>query len=74
MLGKRATVRGTTLRARPLEEKILATRAFAAEALPLLARGALRVPLDRVFPLDEIAAAHAYLETNASFGKVGVLA
>jgi len=73
MLGKRATVRGTTLRARPLEEKILATRAFAAEALPLLARGALRVPLDRVFPLDEIAAAHAYLEGNASFGKVGLV-
>ena len=72
MLGKRATVRGTTLRARPLEEKILATRAFAAEALPLLARGVARVPLDRVFSLDEIAAAHAYLETNASFGKVGV--
>jgi len=73
MLGKRATVRGTTLRARPLEEKILATRAFAAEALPLLARGAVRVPLDRVFPLDEIAAAHAYLEGNASFGKVGLV-
>jgi NADPH:quinone reductase-like Zn-dependent oxidoreductase len=26
--------------------------------------------IDRTFPLDEAAAAHAYLETGAGFGKV----
>jgi putative PIG3 family NAD(P)H quinone oxidoreductase len=70
ILGKRLTVRGTMLRARPLEEKIAATRAFAAQVLPLLARGVVKPTVDRVFPLDEIADAHRYLESNATFGKV----
>ena len=70
VLGKRLTIRGTVLRARPLEEKITATRAFAAQVVPLLARGTVRPVVDRVFPLDQIAAAHRYLESNATFGKV----
>lgn len=70
ILGKRLTIRGTVLRARPLEEKIAATRAFAAQVVPLLARGTVRPVVDRVFPLDQIAAAHRYLESNATFGKV----
>ena len=70
ILGKRLTLRGTVLRARPLEEKILATRAFAAQVVPLLARGIVRPVVDKIFPLDEIAAAHRRLESNATFGKV----
>ena len=70
ILGKRLTLRGTMLRARPLEEKIIATRAFAAQVVPLLANGAVRPVVDRVFPLDQIGDAHRYLESNATFGKV----
>ena len=70
ILGKRLTLRGTVLRARPLEEKIIATRAFAAQVVPLLARGAVRPVVDRVFPLDQVGDAHRYLESNATFGKV----
>jgi putative PIG3 family NAD(P)H quinone oxidoreductase len=70
ILGKRLTLRGTVLRARPLEEKITATRAFAAQVVPLLASGIVRPVIDKVFPLDEIAAAHRHLESNATFGKV----
>ena len=70
ILGKRLTIRGTVLRARPLEEKIAVTRAFAAQVVPLLARGVVRPVVDRVFPLDQIAAAHRHLESNATFGKV----
>lgn len=70
ILGKRLTVIGTVLRARPLEEKILATRAFAVQIVPLLDRGAVRPIVDRVVPLDQIADAHRYLESNATFGKV----
>jgi putative PIG3 family NAD(P)H quinone oxidoreductase len=70
MLGKRLTLRGTVLRARPLEEKIVVTRAFATQVVPLFERGTLRPVVDRVFPLTAIADAHAYLESNASFGKV----
>ena len=70
ILGKRLTLRGTVLRARPLEEKIMVTRAFAAQVVPLLAREVVRPVIDTVFPLDEIAAAHRHLESNATFGKV----
>jgi putative PIG3 family NAD(P)H quinone oxidoreductase len=70
ILGKRLTIRGTVLRARPLEEKIAATRAFAAQVVPLLAQGVVRPIVDRVFPLDQIAAAHRHLESNSTFGKV----
>ena len=70
ILGKRLVIRGTMLRGRPLEEKIAATRAFAAQVCPLLERGIVRANVDRVFALDAIADAHRYLESNASFGKV----
>ena len=46
------------------------TRAFPAEVVPLLERGIVRPVIDRVMPLREIAAAHAHLESNATFGKV----
>lgn len=69
-LGKRLRITGTVLRARPLEEKIAATRAFAAEVVPLLAAGTVVPVVDDVFDLDEIARAHERLESNATFGKV----
>jgi len=72
VLTRRLTIRGTVLRARPLEEKILATRAFASEVVPLLARGVVRPVIDARFELPEIAAAHRHLESNATFGKVVV--
>lgn len=72
LLQKRATVIGTTLRVRPLEEKAAATKAFERNILPHVAAGRVRVPVDRVFPLSDIAQAHAYLESNAHFGKVAI--
>jgi len=30
----------------------------------------LRLPIDRSFPLDEVAAAHAYMRANQHFGKI----
>jgi len=70
MMPRWLTLRGTTLRMRPLEEKIIATRAFAAEVVPLFARGVLRTIIDSEFPLDQVQAAHARLESNETFGKV----
>lgn len=69
-LPKRLMLRGTTLRMRPLEEKIMATRAFAAEVVPLFARGLLKTVIDSEFPLDRVDAAHARLESNETFGKI----
>jgi NADPH:quinone reductase len=72
VLTRRLTIRGTVLRARPLEEKILATRAFAAEVVSLLARDIVRPVIDSEFFLSQIAEAHRRLESNATFGKVVV--
>ena len=41
-MGKRASVMGTMLRARPLEEKAAAVQAFAHQVVPLLASGRVR--------------------------------
>lgn len=70
ILRQRLTVRGTVLRARPIEERILVTRRFGAEVGPLLARGAVRPVVDSRFPLEQLAEAHARLESNDTFGKV----
>src|SRR5258705_489307 len=58
LMGKRATLRASTLRARPLEEKALTARAMEREVLPLFAAGRLRVPIAEIFSLDEVAAAY----------------
>ena len=41
-----------------------------ARLLDDIARGELRVVIDQVFPLSEAAAAHAYIESRRSFGRV----
>jgi NADPH:quinone reductase len=70
LLRKRICVVGTTLRARPLEEKIAVTRRFAARVVPWLARGLVRPVLDRVFTFEDVAAAEQRLESNLGFGKI----
>ncbi|MDE2934991.1 MAG: NAD(P)H-quinone oxidoreductase [Chloroflexota bacterium] len=70
LLMKRLQVRGTTLRARPLEQKAAATRAFEKSVLPHIASGRIRVVVDSAYPLSEAAAAQAYMEANANFGKI----
>ena len=70
LMGKRARICGSTLRARPLEEKALTARRVEHEVLPLFERGMLRVPVAGEFPLDR--AAEAY-EAFAAGGKLGKL-
>jgi NADPH2:quinone reductase len=70
MLRKRLTIVGTTLRARPLEEKIAAARRFAEQVVPWLARGLVRPVVDSVFALDDVRDAQARMESNEVFGKV----
>ena len=72
LLGKRATITGTVLRARPTEEKIAISRRFAAEMLPLFATGQLRPVIDSVYALDDIRAAHEHMASNANVGKIVV--
>jgi NADPH:quinone reductase len=68
LMGKRGTLRASTLRARPLEEKAATARAMEREVLPLFAAGRLRVPLAETFSLDDAEAAY---ERFAAGGKVG---
>lgn len=67
---KRLTITGSTLRARPVAHKTPITRALREIVWPLLASGAIRPLIDRVFPLTEAAAAHALMESNSHIGKI----
>lgn len=70
LLAKRATITGTVLRARPLEEKIAITQRFIAEMLPLFDSGALIPVIDSRYGLSQIAQAHAHMAANANVGKI----
>ncbi|MBT5578856.1 MAG: NAD(P)H-quinone oxidoreductase [Acidimicrobiaceae bacterium] len=70
LLMKRATITGTTLRARPIEEKVAITREFAAQILPHVASGAISPVIDSRYPLDEVADAHERMASNANAGKL----
>jgi NADPH:quinone reductase-like Zn-dependent oxidoreductase len=67
---KRATIRGSTLRPRPLEEKAIAARAVERHVLPLLGSGRVRVPVAATFPMPEAAAAYERFAAGAKLGKV----
>jgi NADPH:quinone reductase len=70
LLRKRASLIGTVLRARPIEEKIAVTRRFVEEVLPLFERGLLRPVIDGRWPLEDVAEAQRHMETNANVGKI----
>jgi putative PIG3 family NAD(P)H quinone oxidoreductase len=70
LLAKRVHWIGTTLRARPIEEKVGVTQRFVREVLPLFASGALKPVIDRRYPFAEIAAAQEAMALNANTGKI----
>jgi putative PIG3 family NAD(P)H quinone oxidoreductase len=70
LLGKRASVRATTLRARPAEEKAAIVAAVREQVWPLIAAGRVRPVIDRVLPLAEAPEAHRLMENGSHFGKI----
>jgi putative PIG3 family NAD(P)H quinone oxidoreductase len=70
LLRKRATLVGTTLRARPLEEKIALAREVSNRLVPLFEAGQLQPVTDSEFSFAEIRAAHNLMESNRTFGKI----
>lgn len=70
LMGKRARVHGSTLRARPLEEKALAARRLEREVLPLIASGAVEVPVAETFPLAGAAQAYDRFAAGGKLGKI----
>ena len=73
LMGKRGTIRASTLRARPLEEKAAAMRLVEKEVLPLFDSGALTVPVAEAFTLDEVEAAYERFAGGGKLGKVVLL-
>lgn len=70
LMGKRGVVRGSTLRARPLEQKALAMRRVEAEVLPLFESGALDVPVAATFDLADADAAYERFTAGGKLGKI----
>jgi putative PIG3 family NAD(P)H quinone oxidoreductase len=70
ILGKRATIIGTVMRARPLEEKIALARVATAHLVPLFERGGLRPVVHAVLPMTAVADAHARMERDENVGKL----
>jgi NADPH:quinone reductase-like Zn-dependent oxidoreductase len=70
LMGLRASLHGTVLRARPMDEKAAAVQLFARSVVPLLAAGRVTMAIDRVFPAAEAAAAFDYLAQPGKFGKI----
>ena len=70
LMGKRARIHGSTLRARPLEQKADVARLVEHEVLPLFESGALSVPIADTFPLDQAAAAYERFAAGGKLGKV----
>jgi NADPH2:quinone reductase len=70
LMAKRGRVMGSTLRARPLEEKALAMRAVERHVLPLFERGEITVLVAGTFPLDRAADAYERFAAGGKLGKI----
>ena len=70
LMVRRATLRGTVLRARPLDEKTAAVQAFAREVVPMLADGRVAPSIDSVYGVDEVHGAFDRLAARGKRGKV----
>ena len=66
---KNLTLTGSTLRARPLEEKTRLTRLIAAQIWPHIG-DKIKPVVYRSFPLEEAGAAHELMESSQHIGKI----
>ncbi|MCJ7629298.1 MAG: NAD(P)H-quinone oxidoreductase [Longimicrobiales bacterium] len=73
LMGKRALIKGTVLRARPLEEKISLAREFEHRVCPLFAARRVAPIIDSTFRPEDAAEAHRVMEENRNFGKLLLL-
>ena len=70
MLRKRATVRATTLRARPIHEKAAIVAGVRDVVWPLVSAGQIRPVIDSILPLEQAAEAHKLMEADTHVGKI----
>ena len=67
---KRIDYIGVTFRTRSVAEVREINRAMRADLWDAVVSGKLRLPIDRTFPLGQVAAALAHMRANAHFGKI----
>jgi NADPH:quinone reductase len=73
VMQKRARIHGSTLRARPLEEKAICARRVEKEVLPRFEDGTLTVPVADTYPLEDAEAAYERFAAGGKLGKVVLL-
>ena len=74
LMQRRASIGGSTLRARSRAEKAVVAGAVRAHVLPLFARGQVRAPVCATYPLAEAAAAYDRFAQGKKLGKVVLVA
>lgn len=70
MMMKRIRVIGSTLRARPLQEKAAVMGELYEKVWPKIESGEIRPIVDTVFPIEEVASAHELIASDNTVGKV----
>ncbi len=70
VMAKRATITGTTLRARPKDEKTQIILGVLRDVWPRIESGEIRPVIDRRVPLSEAGRAHRLVASNEHVGKV----
>ncbi len=70
LLRKRGAVVATSLRARPLDDKAAICASVVENVWPLVADGTVRPIVHTTMPLEDVAAAHALMESSDHIGKI----
>ena len=70
LMRRRLTLTGSTLRARNLDFKAMVRDEIAETVWPYVEGNRLKPVMDRVFPLEEAAAAHERMEAGDHIGKI----
>jgi NADPH2:quinone reductase len=67
---RRLTVTGSTLRPQSVEEKANIAHALRERVWPLLESGQVKIVIDKIFPVSEVAEAHRLMERSEHVGKI----
>lgn len=73
IMARRATITGSTLRARATEEKSEIAAAMQRDVIPLLAKGTIHVPLTATFDIEQVEAAYTTFAQSGKLGKIVLL-
>ena len=67
---KRILLTGSTLRSRDIEFKSRLTKEIETNILPLIEKGEVKPLLTKIYPLEEVVAAHRDFESSGQYGKI----